>query len=61
VVNEFEECRAQALTLTKSLSYVAGCFHGIAESLKHHGHEPTRLIYTDNAQGNASSFYNLIG
>jgi hypothetical protein len=50
VVNEYEECRAQALTLTKSLSYVADCYKGIATSLQHYGHEATKLMYTDNAQ-----------
>lgn len=51
VVNELEQCRAQALTLTKSLSYVEGCYEGISESLVAHGHEPTCLMFTDNAQG----------
>lgn len=50
-MNEFEECRAQALTLTKSLSYVEGCYSGIAESLRLHGLKPTQLMYTDNAHG----------
>lgn len=34
LVNEFEDCRGQALTLTKSLSYVEECFTGISESLQ---------------------------
>jgi len=50
-VNEFEECCAQALTLTKSLSYVEGCYTGIAESLHLHGLEPTQLLFTDNTHG----------
>ena len=50
VVNEFEECHSQAMTLTKSLSYVQGCYEGIASSLQAHGHEPTQLMFTDNAR-----------
>lgn len=50
-MNEFEECRSQALTLTKSLSYVEGCYAGIEASLKINGHEPTQLMFTDNARG----------
>jgi hypothetical protein len=49
-VNEFEECRIQALTLTKSLNYVEGCYKGLEAGLKAYGHGPTELIYTDNAQ-----------
>jgi hypothetical protein len=49
-VNEFEECRTQALTLTKRLDYIEGCYKGIASGLKAHGHKPTELMYTDNAQ-----------
>lgn len=50
VVNEFEECRSQALTLTKSLSYIEGCYTGIAESLQKHGHKETKLMFSDNAR-----------
>jgi hypothetical protein len=49
-VNEFEECRLQALTLTKSLNYVEGCYKDLEVGLKAHGHGPTELTYTDNAQ-----------
>jgi hypothetical protein len=51
VVNEYEECRQQALTLTKSLSYVEDCYTGIRTSLEAYGHEPTQLMFTDNAHG----------
>ena len=51
IVNEYEECRQQALTLTKSLSYVEDCYTGIGSSLKAHGHDPTQLMFTDNAHG----------
>ncbi|THU78917.1 hypothetical protein K435DRAFT_876103 [Dendrothele bispora CBS 962.96] len=51
VVNEFEECRAQALTLTKSLSLVKDLYSGIEKGLKEHGHSQTKLMYTDNASG----------
>jgi len=57
LVNEFEDCRGQALTLTKSLSYVEECFTGISESLQKHGHKETGLMFTDNAQGLWSSEY----
>jgi hypothetical protein len=53
-VNEFEQCRSQALTLTKSLSYVEDCYTSIASSLKAHGHEATQLMFTDNARGELS-------
>jgi len=49
-VNEFEECRIQALTLTKSLDYVEGCYKNLDTGLQAHGHPPTQLMYTDNAQ-----------
>lgn len=54
MVNEYEQCRVQALTLTKSLSYVEGCYRDLAAGLKAHGHGPTELMYTDNAQGELS-------
>ncbi|KAJ7883870.1 hypothetical protein B0H14DRAFT_2564639 [Mycena olivaceomarginata] len=44
VVSEFEEIRAQCLTLTKEL------YQGIAESLKLHGYGPTQLMWSDNAR-----------
>ena len=37
------------MTLTKSLSYVEGCYKGVENGLKAHGHKPTELMYTDNA------------
>lgn len=46
----FEECWLQALTLTKSLDFVEGCYKNIVIRLKVHGHYPTELMYTDNAQ-----------
>ena len=49
-VNEFEECRLQALTLTKSLDFVEGSYKNLATGLEAHGHPPTQLMYTDNAQ-----------
>ncbi|KAG6886714.1 hypothetical protein C0992_002689 [Termitomyces sp. T32_za158] len=51
VVNEWEEARSQALTLTKSLAYVSELYEDIAEGLKEHGHLPTAFMYTDNASG----------
>jgi hypothetical protein len=50
MVNEFEQCRAQALTLTKSLTFIEGSYKGVAAGLAAHGHKPTELLYTDNAQ-----------
>ena len=47
MVNELEQCQAQALTLTKSIE---GCYKGVASGLAAHGHKPTELLYTDNAQ-----------
>lgn len=51
-VNEFEECRAQALTLTKRLNYLEGLYEGLRNGLEEHGHSPTQMVYTDNASGN---------
>jgi hypothetical protein len=50
MVNELEQCQAQALTLTKSLTFIEGCYKGVAAGLAAHGHKPTELLYTDNAQ-----------
>ena len=50
MVNELEQCRSQALTLTKSLTFVEGSYKGVAAGLAAHGHKPTELLYTDNAQ-----------
>ncbi|KAG6818808.1 hypothetical protein H0H93_001463 [Arthromyces matolae] len=49
VVNEWEEARGQALTLTKSLSYVSEMYEEIARGLQAHGHHPTELMFSDNA------------
>ncbi|KAJ7709395.1 hypothetical protein B0H14DRAFT_3491768 [Mycena olivaceomarginata] len=35
---------------TVELSYVEGCYQGIAESLKLHGYGPTQLMWSDNAR-----------
>ena len=50
MVNELEQCRSQALALTKSLTFVEGSYKGVAAGLAAHGHKPTELLYTDNAQ-----------
>jgi len=50
IVNELEQCRAQALTLSKSLTFVEGCYKGVVAGLEAHGHKPTELLYSDNAQ-----------
>ncbi|KAG6835866.1 hypothetical protein H0H93_013810 [Arthromyces matolae] len=49
IVNEWEEAHGQALTLTKSLSYVSEMYEEIAKGLDVHGHSPTEVMYTDNA------------
>jgi hypothetical protein len=49
-VNEFEECRLQALTLTKRLDFMEGSYTNLTIGLQDHGHPPTQLMYTDNAQ-----------
>ena len=36
------------------MSYVEDCYTGIANGLKANGHEPTQLMYTDNARGELS-------
>ncbi|RDB23206.1 Werner syndrome ATP-dependent helicase [Hypsizygus marmoreus] len=51
VVNEWEDARNQAFTLTKSLSYVSEMYEDIADGLEAHGHAPTSFMYTDNASG----------
>ncbi|KAF5382655.1 hypothetical protein D9615_003032 [Tricholomella constricta] len=51
VVNEWEDARNQAFTLTKSLSYVSEMYQDIADGIKEHGHPPTSFMYTDNASG----------
>ncbi|KAK6993005.1 hypothetical protein R3P38DRAFT_3372035 [Favolaschia claudopus] len=54
VVNEYEEIRGQYLVLTKELSYVEECYKKIARSLELHGHEPTQLMWSDNARAERS-------
>ncbi len=39
------------LTLTKSLNYLNGYYADMAQGLVEHGHELTKYMYTDNAQG----------
>jgi hypothetical protein len=58
VVNEFEECQTQSLTLTKCLSFFKGAYEGIAKGLEAHGHPPTALMYTDNAMGRSYKHLN---
>ncbi|KAF9051108.1 hypothetical protein BDZ89DRAFT_1056981 [Hymenopellis radicata] len=48
-INEFEECRAQALTLTKRLNFLESYYEELRKGLEAHGHPPTSLMYTDNA------------
>ncbi|KAF9052488.1 hypothetical protein BDZ89DRAFT_1032535 [Hymenopellis radicata] len=50
LVNQFEEVRAECLTLTKSLSFVREMFEKVQESLKALGHPPTMILYTDSPQ-----------
>lgn len=54
-LNEFEECRGQALTLTKRLDYLDGYYEELRKGLQAHGHQPTQYMYTDNAAGKAIS------
>lgn len=58
-VNEFEQCRKQALTLTKGLSFVDGYYKEIEEGLEAHGHPPTAAMWTDNARGSRSFIHCL--
>ncbi|KAJ7832126.1 hypothetical protein B0H14DRAFT_3712671 [Mycena olivaceomarginata] len=50
VANQFEEVRAESLTLTKSLSFVREMLEKVQASLKLVGHPPTALLYTDSPQ-----------
>jgi hypothetical protein len=50
MVNELEQCWSQELTLNKSLTFIEGCYKGVAAGLAAHDHEPTELLYTDNTQ-----------
>ncbi|KAK7005521.1 Werner syndrome ATP-dependent helicase [Favolaschia claudopus] len=50
VVNEWEEIRGQYLVLTKELAYVEECYKKMMRSLELHGHEPTQLMWSDNAR-----------
>ncbi|KAL0956752.1 hypothetical protein HGRIS_002871 [Hohenbuehelia grisea] len=54
VLNEDEQIRGQALTLTKSLSLVRDMYAGIERGLKDHGHPPTEYMWTDSAAGELS-------
>ena len=54
MLNPLEEACGQALTLTKSLDFVEGVYTKLAAGLKEHGHRPTQLMYTDNAQAELS-------
>ncbi|KAF9011526.1 hypothetical protein BDZ89DRAFT_1167480 [Hymenopellis radicata] len=54
LVNQFEEVRAECLTMTKSLSFVREMFEKVQDSLKALGHSPTQLLYTDSPQSEQS-------
>ena len=58
MVNEYGECWYQALTGTKSLTYVDDCYKGIANGLKAYGHKPTELMYRDNAHTELAFYEN---
>ena len=51
LVNQYEEVRAESLTLTKSLSFVREMLQKVQTGLKAVGHPPTALLYTDSPQG----------
>ncbi|KAF7304332.1 hypothetical protein HMN09_00835000 [Mycena chlorophos] len=46
-VNENEEVRAYALTLTQSFPPLTGFYQRMQTELVRHGHKPTQLMYTD--------------
>ncbi|KAF9065307.1 hypothetical protein BDP27DRAFT_1424992 [Rhodocollybia butyracea] len=48
LVNEWEEIRAQAMTLTKGFSILPEMFKQVSIGLKEHGQQPTALYYCDN-------------
>ncbi|KAK1232444.1 hypothetical protein PQX77_004420 [Marasmius sp. AFHP31] len=48
LVNEWEEIRAQSLTLTKGFSILPEMFKQVSAGLKEHGHQPTSIYYCDN-------------
>lgn len=50
LVNQFEEVRAESLTLTKSMSFLREMLEKVQLSLKAVGHRPTALLYTDSPQ-----------
>ncbi|KAJ7572428.1 hypothetical protein C8J56DRAFT_759951, partial [Mycena floridula] len=50
LVNEWEEIRAQSLTISKSLSVVQDMISDVSKGLEAHGHPPTYQMYTDNAK-----------
>jgi hypothetical protein len=54
VVNEFGEIGAMQLLHSKSSNSVAPIWRGIAQGLIDHGHDPTAIIYSDNAGGEPS-------
>ncbi|KAJ7747954.1 hypothetical protein DFH07DRAFT_775902 [Mycena maculata] len=54
VGNEFEEIRAHALTLNKSLSFLKDMFEGIRQGLKNSQNAPTQVMYTDSPQSEHS-------
>ena len=63
VLNEFEEVRGHALTLTKSLGFVKDMFEGIQQGLQNSQNPPTQILYTDSPQCKTipfSHFYCLI-
>lgn len=59
VVNQWEEVRAESLTLTKSLTFVSEMLQNIQNSLKASGHPPTALLYTDSPQSMCIAFFFL--
>ncbi|KAF9011458.1 hypothetical protein BDZ89DRAFT_1167536 [Hymenopellis radicata] len=50
LVNQFEEVRAESLTLTKSMLFLREMLEKVQVSLKAVGHRPTALLYTDSPQ-----------
>ncbi|KAF9059130.1 hypothetical protein BDP27DRAFT_1431786 [Rhodocollybia butyracea] len=47
-INEWEEIRAQLMTLTKGFSVLPEMFKQFSNGLKEHGHPPTSLYFCDN-------------
>lgn len=48
IVNENAEIRGLAMVQAKSYACVQPIFEGIAEGLRQHGHEPTKILYSDD-------------